>query len=121
MNDAMNIFELYTESVEQPQMHVNEHGTKIWSLKSGTMHRDDGPAVVFPDGSKQWRRLNALHRTDGPAVENADGSKQWWIDGRKYDDLTQWAKWALKYEGKECTKEMIEQKIQSVMQQDLFD
>ena len=35
---------------------------------------------------------DALHRLDGPAVEFANGSKQWWVDGRLLNtkEVEQW-------------------------------
>ena len=36
---------------------------------------------TLPGGSKVWFLNGKLHRTDGPAVEWADGSKTWWLHG----------------------------------------
>jgi len=35
---------------------------------------------VLDSGSKFWHLNNELHREDGPAVEYADGSKEWWLN-----------------------------------------
>jgi hypothetical protein len=43
----------------------------------GQLHCDNGPAVIYPNGTKIWYRWGKVHRTDGPAVENADGSYSW--------------------------------------------
>ena len=48
------------------------------------LHRTDGPAVEYANGSKCWYKEDKYHRTDGPAVELADGSKFWYIDGIEY-------------------------------------
>ena len=32
-------------------------------------------------GTKSWFLNDRLHREDGPAIEWADGSKSWWING----------------------------------------
>lgn len=117
--DDVNIFELYTESAEQPQMHVDNFGIKRWRLNT-KLHRIDGPAIEYPNGSKEWYHNGRMHRVDGPAGEYSDGSKTWYIRGVIYTDINKWAQAALKYEGKEPTDEMIEQKMQQVMQQDLF-
>ncbi len=53
-------------------------------VKSGKLHREDGPAVEFSYGAKYWYRNGKMHREDGPAVECNDGRKEWWIDGRQY-------------------------------------
>ena len=59
-------------------------GTKEWFL-DGQRHRLDGPAVEWADGTKAWWVDDQLHRLDGPAVEHADGSKEWWVNGRKQE------------------------------------
>jgi hypothetical protein len=33
-------------------------------------HREDGPALVYPNGYKAWFINGRLHRVDGPAVED---------------------------------------------------
>ena len=65
---------------EQPQCEVNAYGTKNWYLH-GKRHREDGPAVEWPDGGKEWWLNNKLHREDGPAYEGAGGIKVWWFNG----------------------------------------
>lgn len=49
---------------------------------SGQLHREDGPAVVYPDGSHSWCRNNQLHREDGPAAIYPDGSQHWYRNGQ---------------------------------------
>jgi hypothetical protein len=31
-------------------------------------HRDDGPAVIYADGDKEWYQYGKRHRLDGPAA-----------------------------------------------------
>jgi len=35
------------------------------------------------DDRKEWHYKDKLHREDGPAVEYASGSKQWWLNGKQ--------------------------------------
>ena len=56
-------------------------GSKCW-YKNGQRHRTDGPAIERADGTKHWYQNNHLHRTDGPAIERADGTTGWYIDGK---------------------------------------
>ena len=49
----------------------------------GQLHRLDGPAVEWADGSKAWWQNNRRHRLDGPAREWADGTNEWWQNGVK--------------------------------------
>ena len=56
-------------------------GSKCW-YQNGQRHRTDGPAIERADGTKCWYQNGHLHRTDGPAIERADGTKEWYIDGK---------------------------------------
>jgi hypothetical protein len=57
------------------------HGDKEWWI-NGKLHRKNGPAVELNNGDKQWWSNGELHREDGPAVEFSDGDKEWWINGK---------------------------------------
>ena len=37
--------------------------------KDGLLHREDGPARIYTNGTRQWFKNGFLHRDDGPAVE----------------------------------------------------
>ena len=50
------------------------------------MHRTDGPAIEYADGSKWWYIHGQRHRTDGPAVECANGHKEWYIKDKKISE-----------------------------------
>lgn len=51
----------------------------VWYYR-GWPHRLDGPAAIYTDGTRRWRRHGLLHRADGPAVEHPDGSYEWLLD-----------------------------------------
>ena len=61
-------------------------GTKHYfkDKEMSILHREDGPAIEYPDGSKEWYVNNRLHREDGPAVESPDGSKSWFVHGKRH-------------------------------------
>jgi len=61
------------------------NGMKVWT-QWGAKHRDDGPAVEFPDGTKQWYNRGKLDRQNGPAIEYADGTKLWFRNGLRHRD-----------------------------------
>ena len=65
---------------------INKLGNKIWYNEQNQYHRDDGPAVEWADGSKEWWLNGNLHREDGPAVEYADGYKEWRLNGELYTE-----------------------------------
>jgi hypothetical protein len=58
------------------------NGSKRWYL-NGNLHRVDGPAIEYVDGTKYWCLNGKLHREDGPAIECADGSKFWYLEGKE--------------------------------------
>lgn len=60
---------------------INIGRNRLW-LEHGVRHREGGPAVECPDGSKKWYRNGRLYREDGPSVERGrEVLKPVWIDG----------------------------------------
>ena len=62
------------------------NGNLCWYLKgtdSDIIHREDGPAIEYNGGSKEWYINGKLHRDDGPAVEFSNGIKLWYYNGKK--------------------------------------
>ena len=46
------------------------------------LHRLGGPAFISSD-RKEWYKDGRLHREDGPAIEYANGSKHWYLNGKR--------------------------------------
>jgi hypothetical protein len=65
---------------------VSRDGIKTWRDNRGHYHRDDGPALEYPNGTKIWYRHGRTHRDDGPAMEWADGTKAWFRNGERHRD-----------------------------------
>jgi len=63
---------------------LDAHGER-WYL-NGERHREDGPAVVWADGSKFWYIDDKRHRLYGLAVEYANGRKWFFIAGVEYTE-----------------------------------
>ena len=63
-------------------VEVRDDGRKEWFL-NGKIHREDGPAVEWPNGNKYWYINGQLHREDGPAIVRTDGSKEWYLNGER--------------------------------------
>lgn len=59
---------------------VDADGNEEWA-EGGSLHRTDGPALVFTDGAEAWYVRGERHRTDGPAVTHDDGEREWWLNG----------------------------------------
>lgn len=98
--DNQIIYNLYTESQQrEPFLYITDHGIKIWHIGGKTeddiynskIHRIDGPARIWPAGSKEWWVNGKIHRLDGPAVEYSSGERGWYIKGIKYT-AEKWAK-----------------------------
>ena len=45
---------------------------------------------VHDGGSKFWYLNDKRHREDGPAVEYTDGSKEWFLNGIEYSEEEYW-------------------------------
>lgn len=60
--------------------------------KNGKIHREDGPAIEWSDGSQYWYFEGNLHRKNKPAVIQMAGLCEWWENGnlnyRKVIDQT---------------------------------
>ncbi len=52
--------------------------------RHGKLHRDDGPALIRPDGTQVWYQHGKLHRDDGPAAIDVDGTQSWWQHGKRH-------------------------------------
>jgi len=63
---------------------MKEYKVKVYKDRTewyfaGKLHREDGPAVEYSDGSKIWYKNDKLHREDGPAIEWSNGYKSWYL------------------------------------------
>ena len=80
---------------------VNEWGD-IFYYKDEELdifHREDGPACEYGEyagGHKEWYLNGELHRIDGPAVEWADGTKYWCLNDR-FMEFQEWKVKVRKY------------------------
>ena len=54
---------------------------KIWRNEQSLLHREDGPAVIWPDGYEEWYINGKRHRLDGPAIVGSN-TTSYWIDGK---------------------------------------
>jgi hypothetical protein len=57
----------------------------IWLIKgTDTLHREDGPAIEWDGGTKEWWINGKRHREDGPAVIYWHGLKEWCLNNNLY-------------------------------------
>jgi hypothetical protein len=66
------------------KLSIDTRGSKRWKLPNGNLHREDGPAIEYGSGDKEWWVNGKLHRENGPAIEDDDGSKYWYINGKRH-------------------------------------
>ena len=66
--------------MKEYKVKVTNSKTEWFNLNS-KRHREDGPAIEFADGDKQWYINDKRHREDGPAIDFANGGKSWFING----------------------------------------
>ena len=65
----------------QSTMTEGRSAIREWRDEHGRLHREDGPAIEYPSGSKSWYQNGKLHRTDGPARQFANGEAEWYRNG----------------------------------------
>jgi hypothetical protein len=67
---------------------INEDGDKTYwkDREMKIRHREDGPAIEWVDGHKEWYLNGNLHREDGPAIEYKSGCKSWYLNDVKLSE-----------------------------------
>ncbi len=66
---------------------VRNIGSHITYFIAGKIHREDGPAIEWTNGTKEWYWMGKLHRDgDLPAVECKNGHKEWYQHGSSHRD-----------------------------------
>ena len=61
---------------------TSSQGTRRYFNNANQLHREDGPAIISPNGTKLWYQNDQCHRTDGPAIMWPDGRKWWYLNDR---------------------------------------
>ena len=56
----------------------------IISFKNGEVHQEDGPAIVWKNGQRDWFLNGKRHRIDGPAVIEPNGKTEWWVNDKRH-------------------------------------
>ena len=89
---AEKYVQMHQESTGGPV--IGATGAKYWRNANSELHRLDGPAIVWADGSKEWYVDGIQHRLDGPAIEWTNGEKRWYVNGKKHRLDGPAAEWA---------------------------
>jgi hypothetical protein len=80
-DDGMTAWQLNNEYHREDGPAIEYPNGSKYYYKYGKLHRDNGPAIIDHDGSQFYYREGVLHREDGPAIEYANGVKGWYING----------------------------------------
>ena len=65
------------------KLEITNYGTKVWVNENNEPHREDGPAVIYPNGLILWKINGELHREDGPAMITKT-KEVWYRNGLKH-------------------------------------
>jgi hypothetical protein len=98
--------------MEEVRVHTDEHGVTRKEIRPYNRvrfkkHCDDGPAIIYPNGDKEWWVNGKLHRLEGPAIESNHEKPQWvdqwWCNGMlhrhdgpaivRWDGMNKWYTW----------------------------
>ncbi len=61
---------------------IDKYGNIFYYNKKGKYHNDNGPAVIWTNGDKEWYMNGIRHRIDGPAIEwEIECYVEWWFNG----------------------------------------
>jgi len=80
-NKVLPLYLEYKKTIPETGNYISYFGNEIW-VKDGLWHREDGPAIIYPDGKKEWRQNGEYHRLDGPAIIYKDGTQEWLQKGK---------------------------------------
>lgn len=61
----------------------------IYHMKNGKVHRDDGAAIEYYSGHKEWHVNGQYHREDGPACIYSTGLIYFYYKGKCYGSKVQ--------------------------------
>ena len=64
---------------------IYPNGKQEW-YRNGARHRDNGPADIHHDGTQYWYRNGLIHRDDGPAITYSDGAQFWYLNGKRFGE-----------------------------------
>ncbi len=56
-------------------------------FKDKLIHREDGPAIEWNDGTTSWYKKGKIHRLNGPAIEYSNGDKEYYINNTRFSEV----------------------------------
>jgi hypothetical protein len=86
MDNLLYLYYVKERDMIEYKVKVHTNYTVWFNLKD-ERHREDGPAIEWSDGTKEWYKNDVRHREDGPAVEQSYGNTVWYPDGNHHRDV----------------------------------
>jgi len=87
------------------RVEIDDNGNIFWhKWETIKLHREDGPAIEWNDGSKWWYLNGKLHREDGPACEDVSGAKSWYLNDKRLSE----EEWKAKVSTTDCEGKIVE-------------
>ena len=86
MESILNKSEADTFNHLKYRIVTDDTGRLYYYNSDGLLHREDGPAILYPGGYQAWFQNGKLHREDGPAVVNTliwPPKKEYWMNGKR--------------------------------------
>lgn len=80
------------------------HNT-IYHYKNGKCHNENGPAIIYKDGAKEWYIDGKYHREDGPALEGLNNCKSFYYKDKCYGYANDFTNETWKQKVKELKRE----------------
>lgn len=80
------IMQHMTDDITEPWIIEHPSGEcSYYKYKGGPLHREDGPAMIFPSGSFSWYYEGQLHCLTGPAIRDIhNGWEAWYKHGKRH-------------------------------------
>jgi len=95
--------------MKEYRVEVYSSGRIFWHKPgTDTIHRDDGPAVVYNDGQMWWYQNGKIHREDGPAIVDPKGEQFWSLDGTPYTEEQHAAEMKRRNNKDSCSGKVVE-------------
>ena len=86
-NNCLRLMKKYNnKKFVTSNISIEIESDSISIYKNNKLHRDDGPAVIYSDGSKEWYKNGKLHRDNGPAIMNNNGYIAWYKNNKLHRD-----------------------------------
>ena len=76
-----------TDTALTPIQTIDNDGIHRWTVNDRP-HRDDGPAIVYPDGTQVFCQHGLLHNDTGPALILPNGNTYHYMHGQPVDTET---------------------------------